>query len=587
MTTIVDKLLAIKYKEMCGFYNIINISDNTTLLNSITILSSLYTSSNSIIHGNKSILSSLYINNKSLLQGNNTFNSNLFISGLSNINNNLTIASSLNIFGDTNINGNLYINNGAIFKDQITILSKFNVEGESIITNLESDIISPYDRPTLDIIGNTINIGSTNSIIYMKGITNYIHNTKLTINDNLITLNINSNNNPIDDGSNSGIEILGNNGDGFIKTSEDGSRYYIKAPMENIIRSIATLDENENLTISGRSLFYKDVTINSTLYISDTSIFNNNTIINSNLNISGNTIINNNSTILSNIYIKNNTNIYSDTTTNMSLTVLNDSILPNTLVNANLVVMGNSNLLSDTTIYSSLNLYGNSNFLTDLTVCSSLNISSNTIFNNNTTIKSNLYISGNSVINNDANIYKSLSVFGNSIFANNVSINSNLNINNNSLLLGNVNIGTTTSKLNILGQISSQLKEYPTNSSAAANGISLYGFYRTGGIVKIRLDVQPPTIQLKGEPPYEIFQGYPYIEPGVIVSDNVDTGLDAYIISLKNDNINDRITNPRLVSDNMVISDTASLSPGTYTITYKATDNTGNETYQYRTLKII
>ena len=454
-----------------------------------------------------------------------------------------------------------------------------------MITNLESDIISPYDQPTLNIIGNTINIGSTNSIIYMNGTTNYINNTKLTINDNLITLNINSNNEPIDDGSNSGIEILGSN-IGFIKTSEDGSRYYIKAPMENITRSIATLDENENLTISGRSLFYKDVTINSTLYISDTSIFNNNTIINSNLNILGNTIINNNSTILSNIYIKNNTNIYSDTTTNMSLTVLNDSILPNTLVNANLVFMGNSNLLSNTTIYSSLNLYGNSNFITDLTVSSSLNISSNTIFNNNTTIKSNLYISGNSLINNNANIYKSLLVSGNSILANNVSINSNLNIQDNSLLLGNVSIGTTTSKLNILGQISSRLKEYPTNSSAAANGISLYGFYRTGGIVKIRLDVHPPTITLNGNFTYEIVQGNTYMEPGVTVSDNVDTGLDAYIISLKNDNINDLITQPILVSDNILISGTGNLNKGTYIITYKATDYTGNESYEYRTLMV-
>jgi len=585
MTTIVDKLLAIKYKEMCGFYNIINISDNTTLLGSITILSSLYTSSNSVIHGNESIISSLYINNKSLLQGNNTFNSNLFISGLSNINNNLTIASSLNIFGDTNINGNLYINNGAIFQDQITILSKFNVEGDSIITNLESDTISPYDQPTLNIIGNTINIGSTNSTIYMNGTTNYIINTKLSINDNLITLNIDSNNNPIDDGSNAGIEILGTN-TGFIKTTEDGLRYYIKAPLDNITRFIATLDQNENLTISGRSLFYNDVTINSTLYISDTSIFNNNTTMNLNLNISGNTIINNNSTILSNIYISNNTNIHSDTTTNMSLTVLNDSILPNTLVNANLVVMGNSNLISDTTIYSSLNLYGNSKFITDLTVSSSLNISSNTIFNNNTTIKSNLYISGNSLINNDANIYKSLLVSGNSILANNVSINSNLNINGNSLLLNNVIIGTTTTKLNILGQISSQLKEYPTNSSAAANGISLYGFYRTGGIVKIRLDVIPPTITLIDNNIKEINQGTTYMEPGIIVSDNVDTGLNGYIVSINNDITSNIISNPILVSNNIYISGTELLPIGNYIITYKATDATGNETYNYRTLII-
>ena len=587
MTTIVDKILAIKYKEMCGFYNIINISDNTTLLGSITILSSLYTSSHTVIHGNESIMSSFYINNKSFLKGNNTFNSNLFISGLSNINNNLTISSSLNIFGNSNINGNLYINNGAIFQDQITILSKFNVEGDSIITNLETETITPYDQPTLNIIGNTINIGSTNSIIYMRGTTNYISNTKLTINDNLVILNIDSNNNPIDDGSNAGFEILGSNGDGFIKTTEDGLRYYIKAPQENIIRYIATLDENENLTISGRSLFYEDVVINSTLFVSDKSIFDNNATMNLNLRVSGNTIINNSATILSNIYISNNTNIYSDTTTNMSLTVLNNSIIPNTLVNADLVVMGNTNLLSDTTIYSSLNLYGNSNFITDVTIKSSLNISSNTILNNDTTIKSNLYISGNSLINGSANINSSLLVSGNSILANNVSVNSKLNINGNSLLMGNVSIGTTTTKLNILGQISCQLKEYPTNSSAAANNIPLYGFYRTGGIVKIRLDVVAPTITLNGDSSVYLNYGTVYMELGLTVSDNVDTNLDAYIISLENEITNNIISSPILVSNNIYISGTELLPSGQYTITYKSTDATGNESYNSRIIIIV
>jgi len=587
MSTIVDKILAVKYKEMCGFYNIINVSDNTTLLGSITILSSLYTSSNTAIHGSESIMSSFYINNKSFLKGNNTFNSNLFISGLSNINNNLTINSSLNIFGNSNINGNLYINNGAIFQDQITILSGFNVGGDSIITNLETETISPYDQPTLNIIGDTINIGSTNSIIYMRGTTNYIANTKLSINDNLIMLNIDTNNNPIDDGINAGFEILGSSGNGFIKTTEDGLRYYIKAPNDSITRYIATLDGNENLTISGHSLFYKDVTVNSTLFVSDKSIFNNDATMNLNLNVLGDTIINNNATILSNIYISNNTNIHSDTTTNMSLNVLNNSIIPNTIVNADLVVMGNTNLLSDTTIYSSLNLYGNSDFLTDVTIKSSLNISSNTILNNDTTIKSNLYISGNSLMNGNANINSTLLVSGNSILSSNVSINSKLNINGNSLLKGDVSIGTTTTKLNILGKITCNLKEYPINSTAAANGIPLYGFYRTGGIVKIRVDVVAPTITLIGDSSINLTFGNVYMEPGIVVSDNVDTGLNGYIISIENNITSNIIYSPLLVSNNLYISGTELLPSGQYTITYKSTDATGNEGYNTRTLVVL
>jgi hypothetical protein len=66
-------------------------------------------------------------------------------------------------------------------------------------------------------------------------------------------------------------------------------------------------------------------------------------------------------------------------------------------------------------------------------------------------------------------------------------------------------------------------------------------------------DNSPPIIQLSGSASMSLNQGDIYNEPGAIVSDNVDIGLDSIISGNVNTNV-----------------------PGTYTIKYNATDNAGN-----------
>jgi uncharacterized repeat protein (TIGR02543 family) len=68
-----------------------------------------------------------------------------------------------------------------------------------------------------------------------------------------------------------------------------------------------------------------------------------------------------------------------------------------------------------------------------------------------------------------------------------------------------------------------------------------------------RADTAAPVIQLSGSASMSLNQGDIYNEPGAIVSDNVDIGLDSIISGSVNTNV-----------------------PGTYTIKYNAIDNAGN-----------
>jgi hypothetical protein len=94
----------------------------------------------------------------------------------------------------------------------------------------------------------------------------------------------NSNPSYLDIGESCGFEILGSNGKGFIKTSNDASRYIIKAPNNNDTNYITTFDLNNNLNISGNTLIYNSLTVLSNLYIQNNTLFNDNVTINSLLN---------------------------------------------------------------------------------------------------------------------------------------------------------------------------------------------------------------------------------------------------------------------------------------------------------------
>jgi hypothetical protein len=188
---------------------------------------------------------------------------------------------------------------------------------------------------------------------------------------------------------------------------------------------------------------------------------------------------------------------------------------------------------------------------------------------NNTTLNSSLNVSGSTFINGSATILSSLNISGNSYIVGNTTVGSGVN-----------NI------FNISGNIVSALPNYDNNLLATSNGVPLYGFYRTGGIVKVRLDNNPPQLQLVGDSVMSCNYGNVFTDPGVIATDDIDGSLIPYLISITNDGINYLASNIN-VSSSTSITKTSSLNTGTYTLNYMAMDMTGNEGYITRTLLII
>jgi hypothetical protein len=162
----------------------------------------------------------------------------------------------------------------------------------------------------------------------------------------------------------------------------------------------------------------------------------------------------------------------------------------------------------------------------------------------------------------------------------NMTIGSIINFNNNDF--------SNFSNLYILSQMIANLSDYKNNSEAIANGVPLWGFYRTGGILKIRLDDTPPTLTLLGNSSISINNNTNYIEPGIIAIDYNGKNITPYLISISNNTISNIITDQiELDNTNKIITNTNSLSIGSYIINYIATDTTGNIGTISRTLNIV
>jgi hypothetical protein len=114
----------------------------------------------------------------------------------------------------------------------------------------------------------------------------------------------------------------------------------------------------------------------------------------------------------------------------------------------------------------------------------------------------------------------------------------------------------------------------------------MWGLYRTGGIIKIRLDNSSPIIYLNGNSILNLQYGSPYTDPGVTVSDNSDINLIPYITFFLTGASN-LITDPIPITGPTTISTISNLDIGTYNITYSVTDSSGNIGLNYRTLNII
>jgi hypothetical protein len=217
----------------------------------------------------------------------------------------------------------------------------------------------------------------------------------------------------------------------------------------------------------------------------------------------------------------------------------------------------------------------------------SLYISGNTNIYGTASINSNLFINGNALFQGITTMISNLTVSNNTVLNSATSINSNLYVSGSSIITGNITLGSTLTNFNILGNITSYLSEYSNNATASAAGVPIWGFYRTGGIIKIRLDDIPPVIYLTGLSTVTCRSGLNYTDPGIYAIDNIDGYTIPYLISISNTTTSNIITNPITITGPTLISSTSILTNGTYNITYNSTDNAGNIGYNYRYLNII
>jgi len=581
MTTLIDSNLTLVYKNMVGLSNIVtNTSGDSYFISSVSVNSNLFVSGYTIFNGPTTINSNLNISGVTLVNGPTTVASSLNVSGSTTINGPTTFASSLYILGTTNVNNNLLVNGSTIINGPVTYNSQLNVSGTATFQN--GIYVNNIYGNILNINAPIINIGDANSIVYINGTATYIASTETLIVDKMISLNVNSSTlQGADIGVYSGIEIMGISSFGFIRTSIDASRYEIQSPLLGAPTNYITIqDLNNNLVISGTTILLGNTTINSLLNISGLGIFNSASTINNSLNISGSSIISgsctiNNSLIISGTTIFNNAcsinsslsinglvNINNAASINSSLNVFGSTIINGQMtINSSLFVSGTTNINNATSINSSLNISGVTVINGPISMNSYLNVSGNTFVGGDQTINSNLFVSGFSILNNSISINSTLQVSGFSIFNNSVSFNS---------------------QLGVVGQIVAPLPDYQYNTDAKNGGIPIWGFYRTGGIIKVRLDdtPSPPVITLNGANTINLIIGNMYFDLGGIATDYTLNSLPIYLTFTGQ-------TTPILISGNSTyIGQIGNLSVGTYTLTYTVTDSGGLISTTTRTLNI-
>jgi hypothetical protein len=391
-------------------------------------------------------------------------------------------------------------------------------------------------------------------------------------------------------------------GSTYIQTNEwiDGD-LNVKGSGNILNLNVSSSSNLNNLNVSGLSQFNNVVNIGSLITSGPTVIYGGISILNS-LNISASTLINNVSISTANISslsISNN-NITGLTWFPVPITstsIINSyggiivqgngltsvapiyisgySTINNTTINSSFV---NNELCNNISVTSNLNTSISCNtILNGLVSCNSLlNISGGALSTSNVTLTSNFVANGTSVINGNLTI--------NSVLINNMTTTGVTTMNSGLLTTGNVTIGSI---LNILSTcVLPLLPEYQTNAAAAAGGIPLWGLYRTGGILKIRLDDLSPTINLTGGN-VTINQYSNYYDPGASATDNLDGNIVVYITSINSLATGELISNPiPLLSNNQLIPILNTNMATIYTIKYSAVDSFGNYTLTSRTVTI-
>jgi predicted acyltransferase (DUF342 family) len=580
--TAVDDVQTLKYKQMVGLTNIDGNTNMTTFVARTTILGNIYVSDFTLLYGSSTILS------------------NLSISGISNINGAVTGLSDIYI--DDFVSAE-YINTRQYFRSYNNINSNYtNIQNTSTIydhigynltvsgnSTFLSDLYKNKliaDNDSISIHGPFIDIGlNSNLIVYG----NYIYENINTLDviDKIIYLNNTSDSTIQSNGSLSGIDILTPYGNGYIKTSEDGKRYIIKAPCDDSLKYICTVDYNNNLSVSGTTTLYNSTTVFSTFAVANNSILTGDVNFDSKLNTSGNLVFLNDTTVLSSLLISGNTVIQNDITSLGNLNVGSYGITygPVTAMSS-VLINGSTTATGNITIQSDLNIYGDSLLDGNTTFLSELYISGNSYIGGSATALGNLNISNNMNIGGSTEIYGLMKISDRTTFygenSGSLNINQNLTINAPVIIEGNITYGS--SSLYIYSQLITQLPEFDTNEDAILGGLNTWEFYRTGGILKVCLSSVLPVITLYGSDTISIFQGSPYVEPGIIATDVEDITIDVYIESIGN-----IIFNPKLlVTRNTIIYETMTINSGNYLIKYIAEDSDGNLAVPvYRNLYII
>lgn len=588
MTLQMDTNLILIYKKMIGLNNIINdTSNNSYLNNSLTVNSNLFISNLSLLSSSVSINSNVNISGFSILNNFASINSYLNISGLTIINGSTNIKNSLNVLSSATLNSNLLITGYSYFNNNISNNSNINVSGLTTFNNsIYTNNINPYTS-VLNLNASTINIGNSSSTIYINGTGSYIASSEALFADKFIALNINSTNlQGADIGISSGIQIMGISSFGFLSTTADATRYQIKSPLVGApINYITVQDLNNNLIISGTTVLLNNVSLNSSLNINNRTFINGNISIGDTLNISGSTIINNFCTMNNSLNISGTTIIKNFCSINSLLNIsgftnINNSVSINSLLN----ISGSTIINSYVSINNSLNVNYISIMNKSTSINSSLNISGFTIINNYTSLNSSLNVSGSTNILGNLSINSNLFVSGMSILNNTTSINSGLLISGSSILNSSVSVN---SLFQVLGQIVASLPNYDYNIDAKNAGIPVWGWYRTGGILKIRLSDIAPTIYLSGSSYINIPGQTNYTDPGAYAFDNSNNYISVYLSSIVDSNYNNYISNNILISgSSTLITQTRLLLNGLYTLTYQAQDFIGNIASINRTINI-
>jgi predicted small secreted protein len=451
------------------------------------------------------------------------------------------------LIGSSTITSNLNVNNNLIVNNSLSINSTLNVSSNTLLNNVSINTL-------INISGQSnINMATINSNLTVSGNTNLI---------NLYSNNINI----------SGNTLITNNGTINSTMLIMGSLY-----------NNNSISINSLLNVLGSVYINGLLTINTLLNITNNSIFNN--LQSNNLYISNNSIFNNNTTILNNLYISNNTILISNNT-------INSYLYAPSISNINKFISCNSNLnvvkdinLNNVQINSSLTIINNS-IVNGIILNSSLNVSGDSILNNLST-NSNLYVSGLAIISNNVSINSNINISNNAIL-NNTIVNKNVSFNSSLQVNGNL----IHNNMNIKGTFINILPEYYYNEDAYNNGVPLLGLFRTGGIVRICLDIKPIFIKLLGDNPINIYVGDIYTDPGInsifMTQINSNDIITTNITSIMTSDIGEILTNNILISNiPKIINNIDTSYSKTVTITYTATTTSGLVSNQTRILNIL